>query len=71
MGILVVSFVVWGVADAFRSNGLTVVATVGNTDIPVEQFQTDYNRALQQLGQQMGRPCRRRKPCSSACRSRC
>lgn len=56
MGILVVSFVVWGVADAFRSNGLTVVATVGNTDIPVEQFQSEYNRALQQLGQQMGRP---------------
>lgn len=56
MGILVVSFVVWGVADAFRGMGVSTIASVGGTDVPLSRFQRDYARALQQLSANAGQP---------------
>lgn len=55
MGILVVSFAVWGVGDMFTNLAQNTVAQVGGVDIPVERFQADYQRAIQALGQQSGR----------------
>jgi len=55
MAILVVSFGVWGVGDMFTGLAETSVAEVGGTDIPVEQFQNDYQRAVQSLTRQAGR----------------
>jgi peptidyl-prolyl cis-trans isomerase D len=56
MGFLVISFAIWGIGDIFRGFGLNAVATVGGTEISIEQFRQFYNDRLQQLGRQVGRP---------------
>ncbi|HEX3653194.1 MAG TPA: SurA N-terminal domain-containing protein [Rhizomicrobium sp.] len=53
LGLLALSFGVWGIADIFRGNSDTSVATVGGEKIPVELFQRDYRnvtRAATQKG---------------------
>lgn len=55
MAVLVLSFAVWGIGDIFRGGTATTVATVGDTQINVQTFQTAYNREVQNLGRQFGR----------------
>ena len=38
MGLLVISFAVWGIGDIFRGFGQSTLATIGNTEISIEQF---------------------------------
>src|SRR6516164_7163860 len=56
MGALIVSFGIWGIADIFRGFGQSTLATVGNTEISVNEFRQLYTDRLQQLGRQFGRP---------------
>jgi peptidyl-prolyl cis-trans isomerase D len=56
MGVLIVSFGVWGIADIFRGFGQSTVATIGHTEISVGQFRELYTEKLQQIGRQFGRP---------------
>jgi len=56
MGVLIVSFGVWGIADIFRGFGQSTLAKVGSTEISAEQFRQIYTDRLQQLGRQFGRP---------------
>jgi peptidyl-prolyl cis-trans isomerase D len=56
MGVLIVSFGVWGIADIFRGFGQSTLAKVGRTEISAEQFRQIYTDKLQQLGRQFGRP---------------
>jgi peptidyl-prolyl cis-trans isomerase D len=56
MGVIAVSFAIWGIGDIFRGFGRNAVATVGGTEISIEQFRQFYNDRLQQLGRQVGRP---------------
>lgn len=56
MGLLIVSFAVWGIADIFRGFGQSTLAKVGSTEIGIEAFRQTYNDRLQQLGRQFGRP---------------
>ena len=56
MGVLIISFGVWGIADIFRGFGQSTLATVGHTDISTDQFRQLYTDRLQQLGRQFGRP---------------
>ena len=56
MGLLVVSFAVWGIGDIFRGFGLSTVAKIGKTEISIEQFRSYYNERLQALSRQIGRP---------------
>jgi peptidyl-prolyl cis-trans isomerase D len=56
MGVLIISFGVWGIADIFRGFGQSTLAKVGHTEISTEQFRQIYNDRLQQLGRQVGRP---------------
>ena len=56
MGFLVISFAIWGIGDIFRGFGRNAIATVGNSEISIEQFRQFYNERLQQLGRQVGRP---------------
>jgi peptidyl-prolyl cis-trans isomerase D len=56
MGFLVISFAIWGIGDIFRGFGRNAVATIGGTEISIEQFRQFYNERLQQLGRQFGRP---------------
>jgi peptidyl-prolyl cis-trans isomerase D len=56
MGVLIISFGIWGIADIFRGFGQSTLAKVGHTEISTEQFRQIYNDRLQQLGRQVGRP---------------
>jgi peptidyl-prolyl cis-trans isomerase D len=56
MGVLIVSFGIWGIADIFRGFGQSTLAKVGHTDISINEFRQIYSDKLQQLGRQFGRP---------------
>ena len=56
VGVLVVSFAIWGIGDIFRGFGRSTVARIGNTEVSVEQFRMLYNDRLQQYSRQLSRP---------------
>src|SRR5476649_1025228 len=56
MGVLIISFGVWGIADIFRGFGQSTLATIGRTEISTNEFRQIYTEKLQQLGRQFGRP---------------
>jgi peptidyl-prolyl cis-trans isomerase D len=56
MGVLIVSFGVWGIADIFKGFGQSTLARIGRTEISTEQFRQIYTDKLQQIGRQFGRP---------------
>jgi peptidyl-prolyl cis-trans isomerase D len=56
MGLLVLSFAIWGINDIFRGFGRSAVAKIGSTEIPIEEFRRVYNERLQQLSRQVGQP---------------
>src|SRR5579872_2223569 len=56
MGVLIVSFGIWGIADIFRGFGQSVLAKVGSTEISINSFRELYTDRLQQIGRQYGRP---------------
>ncbi len=56
MGFLVISFAIWGIGDIFRGGfGRNDVASVGGTDISLEQFRQYYNEQLQRLSRETRR----------------
>src|SRR6202163_2339788 len=56
MGVLIISFGVWGIADIFKGFGQSTLATVGHTEISITDFRQLYTEKLQQIGRQFGRP---------------
>jgi peptidyl-prolyl cis-trans isomerase D len=56
MGVLIISFGVWGIADIFKGFGQSTLARIGRTEISTEQFRQLYTEKLQQIGRQFGRP---------------
>ena len=56
MGVLILSFAVWGIADIFKGFGQSSLAKVGKIEISTEQFRQIYTDKLQQLGRSFGRP---------------
>ena len=56
MGVLVISFAIWGIGDIFRGFGLSSAVKIGNTEISIEQFREFYNDRLRQFGRRLGRP---------------
>ncbi|MEO8319470.1 MAG: peptidyl-prolyl cis-trans isomerase [Bradyrhizobium sp.] len=56
MGVLIISFGVWGIADIFKGFGQSSLAKIGSTEISIEQFRQIYTDKLQQLGRSFGRP---------------
>ena len=56
MGLLILSFVIWGIADVFRNFGASTLARVGKTQISVEGFRRIFTERLQQLSRKYGRP---------------
>ncbi len=56
MGVLIISFAVWGIADIFKGFGQSTLAKIGRTEISTEQFRQLYTEKLQQIGRQFGRP---------------
>jgi len=56
LGLLAVSFTVWGIGDIFRGFGLSELAKIGRTEIGIEQFRQIYVERLQQISRQVGKP---------------
>src|SRR6186713_3200753 len=56
LGLIAISFAVWGIGDIFKGFGRSTVAKIGSTEITVDQFRQIYNDRLQQLGRQFGKP---------------
>ncbi len=56
MGLLIVSFAIWGIGDIFRGFGRSSLVKIGKTEISIEQFRVFYNERLQRFSRQIGRP---------------
>ncbi|NLH81443.1 MAG: peptidylprolyl isomerase, partial [Phyllobacteriaceae bacterium] len=56
LGLLIVSFGVWGIADVFRGFGSNTAYRVGSREIGVIELDQDYQRELQQVSRRIGRP---------------
>jgi peptidyl-prolyl cis-trans isomerase D len=54
MGLLVLSFGVWGIADVFTFRGDNTLATVGDQEISAQDFDNYYRRWLDSYQQQTG-----------------
>lgn len=53
--ILIISFAAWGIGDVFNNRGADVgVASVGETDIPVQEFRSAFAREVQRVQQFLG-----------------
>lgn len=55
LGLIAISFGIWGIGDIFRGFGASTVAKVGGTEIRVDNFRQLYQERLQQLGRQLNR----------------
>ncbi|MDP6263601.1 MAG: SurA N-terminal domain-containing protein [Rhodospirillales bacterium] len=55
LGLLVISFAVWGIGDIFSGGGATTsVALVGGVKIPPDQFNTEFQREMTRLAPVFG-----------------
>ena len=54
LGMIAISFEIWGIGDIFRGFGTSTVARVGSTEIGVERFRQSYNEQMQRLIRQVG-----------------
>ncbi len=55
LGMLILSFGVWGIGDIFRGGGNSVVAEVGNVQIGAADYSRAYQAELRQQSQRFGR----------------
>ena len=55
MGVIVVSFAIWGVGDVFRGFTAQRLAKVGCGEITVEAYRSAYQNELRRLQQRMRR----------------
>ena len=55
LGLLVISFALWGVADVFRGYGQGALARIGKTEITTEAFQQALQVEISNLSRQFGR----------------
>src|SRR4030088_320646 len=52
MGVLIISFGVWGIADIFRGFGQSTLAKVGHTEISANEFRQLYTERVDQKARQ-------------------
>ncbi len=55
LGLLVISFAIWGVGDIFRGGAQSTVAEVGGRKISPQEFQRDYQNQIGMASNQLGR----------------
>lgn len=55
MGLLVISFAIWGIADIFRGYGAQTLIEVGDTEITPSAYQRAQQDVLRQMSQSAGR----------------
>ena len=56
MGLIIVSFAIWGVGDMLRGFTTSTVASVGGTKISAQEYRDAYDRAVQQYQRRLKRP---------------
>jgi peptidyl-prolyl cis-trans isomerase D len=56
MGLIIVSFVIWGVGDMLRGFSPSTVASVGGAKISAQDYHVAYDRAIQQYQRRLRRP---------------
>ncbi len=56
MGLIIVSFVIWGVGDMLRGFTISTVASVGGAKISAQEYRVTYQRTLQQYQRRLRRP---------------
>jgi peptidyl-prolyl cis-trans isomerase D len=56
MGLIIVSFVIWGVGDMLRGFTASTVASVGSAKITAEEYHAAYQRTLQQYQRRLRQP---------------
>jgi peptidyl-prolyl cis-trans isomerase D len=56
MGLLVVSFAIWGIGDIFRGGSTRNVATVGKAAISADAYRNAFNTELQNVQRRIRRP---------------
>jgi peptidyl-prolyl cis-trans isomerase D len=56
IGLLMLSFAVWGINDIFTGYRGDALITVGKTEVPGESFRTAFQSEMQRVGQRIGRP---------------
>ncbi|HEY2444355.1 MAG TPA: SurA N-terminal domain-containing protein [Rhizomicrobium sp.] len=54
LGVLALSFGVWGIADIFHTSADTSIASVGGEKISIDEFQRDYRNFLRNAGARLG-----------------
>lgn len=59
LGLLIISFAIWGIADVFRGFGSTTVAEIGSTRIGLQEFENTYRREIDNLSRRTGQPLTR------------
>ncbi len=55
IGLLVLSFAVWGIADIFGGYGAQTIAKIGDQKVSTEDYRIAYQNELQRLSYQLGR----------------
>ena len=55
LGLLIIAFAVWGVADVFRGYGRGTLARVGSTEISVDEYRQAYHDEMASISRRMGR----------------
>src|SRR5271163_3095969 len=56
MGLIIVSFVIWGVGDMLRGFTASTVASVGGAKISAQEYHVAYDRMIQQYQRRLRRP---------------
>ena len=56
MGLIMISFVIWGIGPVFTGFNANTLATVGGDTVTVDSFRQAYQSELQQLQQRLRRP---------------
>ena len=56
MGLIMISFVIWGIGPVFTGFNANALATVGGDTVTVDSFRQAYQTELQQLQQRLRRP---------------
>jgi peptidyl-prolyl cis-trans isomerase D len=54
LGLLIVAFALWGVADVFRNYGRGTLARIGNTEISVDEYRQAYQDEMASISRRLG-----------------
>jgi peptidyl-prolyl cis-trans isomerase D len=55
LGLLIIAFAIWGVADVFRGYGRGTVARVGTIEISTDEYRQAYQNELDSISRRLGR----------------